>query len=226
MLRKFLTFLKFYFSSHGKIILFSVGENSKIGLNNTIQKGTGIGSNVIISNNCILRRNVVVGNNSTIDSYTSINRNTIIDFADIGPFCSIGQNCNIGPGIHPTDYISTSQNVYGKNNIFELPENFDPFYKKTIIEEDVWIGANCTIMQGILISRGSIIGSNSVVTKDTEPYSINVGSPSKKIQMRFNKDKIDYLLSFKSILNIDRKTLKTHIIKGSSWSVQEEKSYS
>ncbi|EPP8196536.1 acyltransferase [Campylobacter lari] len=53
---------------------------------------------------------------------------------------------------------------------------------KIIIEDDVWIGANVTIMPNITIKKGSIIGACSLVTKDTEEYTIYAGTPAKKIR--------------------------------------------
>ena len=54
-------------------------------------------------------------------------------------------------------------------------------YADVVIEDDVWLGANVCINKGVVLKKGSIIGANAVVTKNTEPYSINVGVPSRKI---------------------------------------------
>jgi acetyltransferase-like isoleucine patch superfamily enzyme len=53
-----------------------------------------------------------------------------------------------------------------------------------IIEDDCWFGTNVSVHKGVNIKKGSIIGANAVVTKDTDPYSINVGIPAKKIGER------------------------------------------
>ncbi|MCB0164432.1 MAG: acyltransferase [Anaerolineae bacterium] len=53
-----------------------------------------------------------------------------------------------------------------------------------IIEDDVWIGANATIVDGVTIGKGSIIGAGSVVTRDIPPYSIAVGTPAKRVKDR------------------------------------------
>lgn len=53
------------------------------------------------------------------------------------------------------------------------------------IENDVWIGANVTILSGVTIGEGSIIGAGSVVTKSQPNYSICVGNPCKPIKERF-----------------------------------------
>ena len=64
----------------------------------------------------------------------------------------------------------------------------------TIIGNDVWIGNNVTIMQGIKIGDGAIIGTNSLVTKDIEPYTIVGGNPARGIRTRFDEDTIAFLL--------------------------------
>lgn len=65
------------------------------------------------------------------------------------------------------------------------------------IGNDVWIGDRVTILDGIRIGDGAIIGSGAVVTKDIEPYTINVGVPAKSIRKRFIEDEIKFLLEFK-----------------------------
>lgn len=58
-----------------------------------------------------------------------------------------------------------------------------------VIEEDVWIGANCTITDNVRIGKGAIVGANSLVNKDVQPYSIVGGVPARHISSRldFNK---------------------------------------
>lgn len=53
-----------------------------------------------------------------------------------------------------------------------------------MIEDDVWIAANCTVTKGVTIGRGAIIGANSVVINDIEPYSVAVGVPARKVRSR------------------------------------------
>lgn len=59
-----------------------------------------------------------------------------------------------------------------------------------VIMNDVWIGANVTILKGVLIQRGCVIGAGAVVTKDTIAYGIYGGVPAKLIKMRFTDEQI------------------------------------
>lgn len=59
-----------------------------------------------------------------------------------------------------------------------------------VIEDDVWCGANVTILKGVIIGRGSVIAAGAVVTKSCPPYSIIGGVPAKIIKKRFTPDEI------------------------------------
>lgn len=59
-----------------------------------------------------------------------------------------------------------------------------------VIEDDVWCGANVTILKGVTIGRGSVVAAGAVVTKSCEPYSIIGGVPAKLIKMRFTPEQI------------------------------------
>ena len=67
----------------------------------------------------------------------------------------------------------------------------------TRIGTRVWIGQNATILPGVHIGDGVIIGANSVVGSDISPYSIAVGNPARIIRQRFDDEMIDLLLRFK-----------------------------
>ena len=67
----------------------------------------------------------------------------------------------------------------------------------TVIGNDVWTGNSATIMPGIKIGDGAIIGANSLVTKDVEPYTIVGGNPAKEIRKRFDEETIRLLFALK-----------------------------
>jgi len=77
---------------------------------------------------------------------------------------------------------TNSHNVPYKNRL----KRWDKIRRKAVvIEDDVWIGANCFIMKGVRIGKGSIIGAGSVVNNEVKPFSIYAGNPAvfvKKIE--------------------------------------------
>ena len=66
-----------------------------------------------------------------------------------------------------------------------------------IVGNDVWIGYEAVIMQGVTIGDGAIIGTRGVVTKDVPPYAIVGGVPAKVIRKRFPEETIEKLLKVK-----------------------------
>lgn len=65
------------------------------------------------------------------------------------------------------------------------------------IGNDVWIGANVTILRGVHIGDGAVIGANTLVNKDIPPYAIVVGCPARVIKYRFEETVIQKLLNLK-----------------------------
>lgn len=68
----------------------------------------------------------------------------------------------------------------------DVPMRFQEFSESepVIIDDDVWIGCRVTILPGVRIGKGAIIGAASVVTKDVPEYAIVGGNPAKVIKMR------------------------------------------
>jgi acetyltransferase-like isoleucine patch superfamily enzyme len=59
--------------------------------------------------------------------------------------------------------------------------------RETVIENDVWIGYGSTILSGVKVGRGAVIGAGSLVVGDVEPYSVVVGVPARPIAKRFDE---------------------------------------
>lgn len=155
-----------------------------------------IQSHVVMSQVSLGRHNKfyshVILNNLSIGDFSYVATNTIINQASIGKFCSIGPNCLIGPGRHPASmFVSTHPSFYStfrQCGYSFVNENKFKEYLPVTIGHDVWIGANCIIMDGVKIGNGCIVGANSVVTKDIPDYAIVGGVPAKIIRYRFNQD--------------------------------------
>ena len=118
----------------------------------------------------------------------------------------IGRFCQIAAGVefvmndanHQMNAVSTFPFYTLEGWEMEAPEASDmPFKGDTVIGNDVWIGQNAVILPGVHIGDGAIIGANSIVGSDIEPYTIVAGNPSKELRKRFDQELIDMLLRFK-----------------------------
>lgn len=111
--------------------------------------------------------------------------------------CSIGDHSGIGEGsrlygeVHIGKYVMMGPHcwIYTQNHEFnslDIPMALQgpQVAKPVIICDDVWIGGRVTILPGVTVGKGSIIGAGAVVTKDVPPYSIVGGNPAKVIRMR------------------------------------------
>ncbi len=121
---------------------------------------------------------------------------SILNHVTVGKFCSIGPSVKIGPGMHPTRFVSTFPAFYSMGEqcriSFADREYFDAD-RRVMIGNDVWIGANAIIMNGVTIGDGAVVAAGAVVTKDVQPYTIVGGVPAILIKNRFDEDTIHFL---------------------------------
>jgi galactoside O-acetyltransferase len=95
----------------------------------------------------------------------------------------IGDRVSVAPGTVLLSAVYSHKE--GLKMVDGLPEGATKaLYGKLVIHDDVYIGANCTLMPNIIIGEGAVIGAGSFVNRDVEPWSICVGSPAKKIGER------------------------------------------
>lgn len=148
---------------------------------------------------------------SQIGSYSYVESSSNINYTTIGRFCSIGKNFNCGLGKHPVNGISTSPIFYSiKNNSVKIKlakENKFIETERINIGNDVWIGINVTILDGINIGNGAVIAAGAVVTKDVPDYAIVGGVPAKILKYRFSDAIIKKLLE-KKWWNSDKNELE------------------
>lgn len=117
----------------------------------------------------------------------------------IGSYCAFGEGIRIITENHDYNYPVLQYTFYkyyfGKDHpgSNKFPPNKERTKGGVEIGNDVWIGHNTTILSGVKIGDGAIVGVGSIVTKDVEPYSIVGGIPAQKIKMRYNKDVVKFL---------------------------------
>ncbi len=176
---------------------FGTGNNVRIEYPRCLQAGddVSIESNSFL--HCLAARGVVIG------SHTSFGRNlwlhcggTAEDYTqgwfEIGDYSYIGPNgvMGAGGGIKIGSHVQMGPNVTitAENHRFDNADmRIDQqgvYHQGVVIEDDVWIGGRATILDGVTLGRGSVIGAGAVVTRSIPAFSIAIGVPAKVIRTR------------------------------------------
>lgn len=174
----------YYYECHSRLkrFLYNLHPNISIGKGTTIGPGCVIrcqyGGSISIGINCTISSGAQIlthGGHIRIGNNTSVNPYTIVygqGNTTIGDNVRIAAQCCIIPSNHIFTDINTPIYLQGLSK------------KGILIEDDVWLGAGVKVLVGVIIRKGSIIGSNAVVTKSTNQYSVCVGIPAKEIKNR------------------------------------------
>lgn len=129
---------------------------------------TSMGTNVNIGKRAEIGYGLSIGSNS------GIGRDSIIQGdVTIGDGVMMGPECIIYTKNHEFSDVTVPMFRQGTSEV-----------RPVIISDDVWIGARVTILPGVNIGTGSIIGAGSVVTKDVPEYAIVGGNPARVIKYR------------------------------------------
>ena len=150
--------------------------------------------NIFIHRSSYIDENVDIGSDSKIWHFCHFLNGT-----KVGTNCSFGQNCVVGPNVKIGNYVKVQNNVSlfegveCEDNVFIGPSvvftnvinprshiKRKKEFKKTILKKGSTIGANSTIICGVIIGEYSFIGGGSVVTKDTKPFGLYYGVPAKQ----------------------------------------------
>lgn len=117
------------------------------------------------------------GGDLQIGDRVSLNTNVLINAASGGRIV-IGSDVLIGPNavFRASDHAFATRTKPIREQGHTAGE--------IVVEDDVWIAANVTLVGGVRIGRGAVVAANAVVTRDVEPYSVVGGVPAAKIAMR------------------------------------------
>jgi len=161
---------------------------------------------VVFIKNVIKHPNIEIGDYTYYDdpvNPTDFEKHVTHHYEFLGDKLIIGKFCSIASGIefimnganHVMEGISTYPfNILGGDWQKYTPELSDlPLKGDTVVGNDVWFGQNVTVLPGVKIGNGAIIGANSVVTKDVAPYTIVGGNPIQLIRPRFKPEVIQAL---------------------------------
>lgn len=167
-------------------------DNIKVSLASKIRSGVIFEGKNRIGQDTILS-DTFMGYGSYVGDYSNLSK------CKIGRFCSIGNGVKHESGAHPTDYVSTHPAFYSinhscglgfvENNKYEESVFVEDCYQ-VVLENDVWIGSNVTILDGVTIGNGAIVAAGAVVVKDVPSYAIVGGVPARTIKYRFDEKMI------------------------------------
>lgn len=165
----------------------------------TYGSGSGIneGANIIIpehasinlGDDCYIGRYVELGPSGHIqigDDTSIQDRCILLGDITIGRYCSFAANIYISSGRHYFD-LKPSWLIKDQDKLVASDKQLASSHSKpVIIEDDCWLGINVVVMSGVTIGKGAVIGANTVVTQDVEPYSVVAGAPAKLVKKRLD----------------------------------------
>ena len=137
----------------------TIGHGTKIWHFSHIQSGSKIGNNCSIGQNVNIGNNVIIGNNVKIQN-----------------------NVSVYEGVELEDYVFCGPSMVFTNIKLprsEFPQRGTKYYLKTLVKKSASIGANATIVCGVIIGEYALVGAGAIVTKDVPPYSLVMGNPAK-----------------------------------------------
>lgn len=137
--------------------------------------------NAELDNNCQIFDHVFIdaGKGLKIGKYSTLAWYVLIEG---GANTYIGDRVFLGPS---TKLLTSTLQINEFFTVEHLPDGCHKIESgDIIIEDDAYLGANCTVLPGVKIGEGAVVGANSLVVRDLEPWTIYVGSPCKPIKMR------------------------------------------
>lgn len=137
---------------------------------------------------------ILIGARSHIDSFVKIKPAGGIGDLVIGNGCTINSGCVFysGNGVRLGNGVAVAANCtfapvnheFHRRDKDICSQGFRPSKGGIIIEDDVWIGANCVILDGSILRQGCVIGAGSLVRCDVAAYSVHAGNPLKLMGWR------------------------------------------
>jgi acetyltransferase-like isoleucine patch superfamily enzyme len=164
------------------VILGSAEDGElEIGENAIIRSGSVIYSQVQIGNNFRGGHNILIRENTEISDDVLVGTNSVVD-GD----CRIGKNVSIQTGVYVTRHTVIEDGVFmgpycvttNDKYMFDGAE-----LKGPVIKEGARIGANATVLPGIIIGKGAVVGAGAVVTRDVAAGEVVVGNPARRISV-------------------------------------------
>lgn len=153
----------------------------------TIDSSSEIGDDCMVWVNVQIREGAKIGKNCVLSKDVYVDCNV-----SIGDGCKIQNSVSIYDGVTIESQVFVGPNASFTNDKVPRAFNADWEITKTLVQQGASLGANCTIICGIVIGEFSMIAAGSVVTKDVPPYTLVAGNPARVVA-KINKagNKID-----------------------------------
>ncbi|MGN0016995.1 MAG: CatB-related O-acetyltransferase [Candidatus Avelusimicrobium sp.] len=149
--------------------------------------------------------NIIVGD-FTYFSDTDFEKHVTHHYDFYGDKLIIGKFCQIAAGVNFIMNGANHQMNAASTFPFYIFEGWEqkvppmaqlPYKGDTVVGNDVWIGQNATVLPGVHIGDGAIIGANSVVGSDVPAYTVAVGNPARPVRKRFDEELTELLLKLR-----------------------------
>ena len=137
---------------------------------------------------------IVLGAHSVIDSFVKVKPAGGSGDLIIGSYCTINSGCVLytGNGIHIGDKVAVAANctfapvnhAYLDKSRFIREQGFLPSRGGVVVEDDVWIGANCVLLDGAVLRQGCVLAAGTVVRTEIPAYTVWAGEPPRQIGQR------------------------------------------
>ena len=170
-----------------------------------------IGNDVIIHDDTVFKHHhlITIGNHVAIDKgfYCSTNL-SVGDYVHIAPYVVTIGGINSLISLQNFSFVAAGTKLVAGSEIYSEDALVGPTipikYRSTKISEIIFekfagCGVNCTILPGVILREGSVIGANSVVTKSTEPWTVYVGNPAKPIKIRPHQKILEYAKELENV---------------------------
>ena len=158
-----------------------------------------------------IRDDVILGEGAMVSDFVNLYGCTIGDRTKIGPFVEIQKSVRIGADCKISSHTFVCEGVEIKDGVFvghnvtfindnypratteegKLAEDLDwqDRFKKTLVKRGASIGSSATVLGGVVIGEGAIVGAGSVVTKNVPPHTIVAGVPARVLRISRHEDR-------------------------------------
>ena len=156
--------------------LVIIGDSALIRSGSIIYSNVKIGSGLKTGHGVLVRENSEIGDNVLIGTDSVLDGN-----------CKVGSNVHVQTDAYITAYTTIEDDVFIGPRVVTTNDKYMSYGAKLVgptIRKGARIGANATILPGIVIGEGAVVGSGGVVTKDVPAQTVVIGNPAKILKQK------------------------------------------